>query len=426
MLEKEQIDRLPSTYGVYLFKKRNQVLYVGKSVNIKARVRSHLENAKLDTKEGLIVGQTTEIESIVCQSEFEALILESQLIKRYLPKYNIIWKDNKNFLYIKVTIREEFPKVLLCRKEDDGTSLYFGPFSSTKIVETLVRDIRQIIPFCTQKKLTKNPCFYSKIGLCQPCPNFINSCRDKTSRLVLKRNYRNNIRKIIKTLKGDINSLTKSLTNQLKVLIKKELFEEAIKVRNKIFRLEKLTHLRFFNDDLGLTNQNKAIKSLSELIGGYFPQLLKISRIEGYDISNLGEKGVTGSMVVFQNGIFNKAEYRKFKIRNIKADSDFTRMEEVLKRRFKQNWSRPDLIVIDGGRPQLRKIEKNMRKINIKIPLIGIAKNPDRLVIGIDGWPTVRPPKNNFGFNLIRLIRDESHRFARKYHLFLREKDFLV
>jgi len=426
MLAKKQIDSLPSTYGVYLFKKGNQVLYIGKSINIKTRVRSHWENARLDKKENLIISQATTVESIPSQSEFKALILESQLIKKYLPKYNVIWKDNKNFLYIKITVKEKFPKVLLCRKENDGNSLYFGPFSSTRIAGTLIRDIRQIIPFCTQKKVTKNPCFYSKIGLCQPCPNYVNQLKNRNLFIKEKRNYRSNIKKVIKILTGNISSLTKNLNHQLKTLTKRELFEEAIKVRNKIFRLEKLIHPRFFNEDLSLFNQNKTIKALLELISDYFPQPKKISRIEGYDISNLGEKEAVGSLVVFQNGIFDKNEYRRFKIKNIKSSSDFSRLEEILKRRFKQPWPDPDLIVVDGGRPQLRKIGKTMKKINKKIPLIGIAKNPDRLVIGVNGWPTIRALKNNLGLNLIQLIRDESHRFARKYHLFLRERDFLV
>jgi len=265
MLAKKQIDSLPSTYGVYLFKKGNQVLYIGKSINIKTRVRSHWENARLDKKENLIISQATTVESIPSQSEFKALILESQLIKKYLPKYNVIWKDNKNFLYIKITVKEKFPKVLLCRKEDDGNSLYFGPFSSTRIAGTLIRDIRQIIPFCTQKKVTKNPCFYSKIGLCQPCPNYVNQLKNRNLFIKEKRNYRSNIKKVIKILTGNISSLTKNLNHQLKTLTKRELFEEAIKVRNKIFRLEKLIHPRFFNEDLSLFNQNKTIKALLEL-----------------------------------------------------------------------------------------------------------------------------------------------------------------
>ena len=130
MITKKQIVPLPSTFGVYLFKKDNEVLYVGKSNNIKARVKSHLENAKLDRKEYLIVSQSTTVETVTTESEFKALILEAELIKKYLPKYNVIWRDNKSYLYIKITIKENFPKIYLSRKEHDPKSLYFGPFGS--------------------------------------------------------------------------------------------------------------------------------------------------------------------------------------------------------------------------------------------------------------------------------------------------------
>src|SRR3989339_366100 len=126
------VENLPSTTGIYLFKKNNTILYIGKSVNIKARVLSHIENAKIDTKESLIISQTNKIEYIITDSEFKALILEAQLIQKHLPKYNVIWKDNKSYLYIKITIKDKFPKISLIRKTDiiHDQNYYSGPFSS--------------------------------------------------------------------------------------------------------------------------------------------------------------------------------------------------------------------------------------------------------------------------------------------------------
>lgn len=203
MITKQQIDNLPSETGVYLFKKRNEILYIGKSVNIKARVRSHIENAKLDRKESLIIENSDFVDSITTENEFSALILESTLIKKNHPKYNVIWKDGKNYLYIQVTKKDDYPKILLSRKPDlDKNSLFFGPFSSSRVVETLLKDIRRIIPFCIEKHLSKSPCFYKKINLCQPCPNDINQVKDEAEKKNLKKIYRKNIRKIIKILNG--------------------------------------------------------------------------------------------------------------------------------------------------------------------------------------------------------------------------------
>ena len=151
-LSKVSYSKLPSTAGIYLFKKGKTYLYIGKSVNIKARVLSHVENTQQDVKELAIVSQADSIETQITDSEFKALLLESELIQIHHPKYNIIWRDGKSHLYIKIT-EENYPKIYPVRKEDDKKSLYFGPFSSTRDVDSLLRTIRRIIPFCSQKRL---------------------------------------------------------------------------------------------------------------------------------------------------------------------------------------------------------------------------------------------------------------------------------
>ena len=124
------LEKLPSTSGIYIFKKNKSYLYVGKSVNIKARVKSHFENAKIDIKESLIVKNSDSIDYVITDSEIKALLLEAELIQKYHPKYNVIWRDNKSYLYVKITVKEEYPKILLVRRENDGKSKYFGPFPS--------------------------------------------------------------------------------------------------------------------------------------------------------------------------------------------------------------------------------------------------------------------------------------------------------
>ncbi len=144
--------------------------------------------------------------------------------------------------------------------------------------------------------------------------------------------------------------------------------------------------------------------------------------MECYDISNLSQKEATASMVVFTDGLADKSQYRKFRIKDKKLQSDFDMLEEVIKRRFNNDWDRPDLLVVDGGRPQVRRVSQVLRELHITIPLIGIAKHPDRLVISVENLPIVRPPVHSLGFGMVRAIRDESHRFAKKYHLLLRNK----
>ncbi len=418
MITKNQVKDLPSTIGLYLFKKDKIINYIGKSVNIKVRVFSHLENAKLDNKERLIIHNSNTIETITTESEFKALILEAKLIREFQPKYNSIWKDDKSPLYIKITVKDEYPKIFLTRKETNKGDLYFGPFSSTKIAETIISDIRRIIPFCTQKKITKKACFYSKIGLCSPCPNEITNLADK-------KHYRKNINQVVSILRGNVKTIVKGLNRELSNLTKDKRYEEAIVVRSKIFRFDRLMNLR--SDENYFVNDNeKKLGEMKNLLTRYFPELKRLNRIETYDISNLGLSQAVGSMVVMKNSQIDRGEYRRFKIKQVGLKSDFDRIREVIKRRLKQPWPVPDLMIVDGGRPQIKTIIKVFQENKINIPLLGIAKNPDRVIVGVEGLPNLFLKNDNNVLNIIRMLRDESHRFARKYHLFLRSKDFLL
>jgi excinuclease ABC subunit C len=136
-------------------------------------------------------------------------------------------------------------------------------------------------------------------------------------------------------------------------------------------------------------------------------------------------KESTASMVVFTNGLSDKKEYKRFKIKNPQAESDFEMMDEVIRRRLKNNWPLPDLFVVDGGKPQVRTVLKVFHETNTTIPLIGIAKRPDRIIIGEGDLLSVRPQLDHPGFKLIQSLRDESHRFAKKYHVYLRNKKML-
>ncbi|MBI4973135.1 GIY-YIG nuclease family protein [Candidatus Roizmanbacteria bacterium] len=416
-LSKTSYSELPSTAGIYLFKKGKTYLYIGKSVNIKARVLSHVENSAQDTKEYAIVSQSDSIETQITDSEFKALLLESELIQIHHPKYNVIWRDGKSHLYIKIT-EEKYPKIYAVRKEDDNKSLYFGPFSSTRDVESLLRTIRRIIPFCSQKKITKRPCFYHKIGLCDPCPNDIGS-RGKE--------YRRNIRRIVSLLLGKTGILLNSMNRDLKVAIKSELYEDGLRIRNRIQTLKYLIQNRSFEryGEHDFNNSEESLQALFSLISPYFPQIPNLKRIECYDISNLSQKQGTGSMVVLTGGLIDKNQYRRFKIKNLKIQSDFDMLDEVITRRFKNKCETPSLIIVDGGKPQVRRIMQVTEKMGVSVPILGIAKGPDRFILGVKGMPTINPRSNNLGYRLVQLIRDESHRFARKYHLFLRDREMI-
>ena len=241
----------------------------------------------------------------------------------------------------------------------------------------------------------------------------------------LKKQYKKNIKQVISILNGNVKEIINSLNHQLNILIRDEHYEEAIVIRNKIFRFNRLLSLKD-DYDFSVNNNEKRIGKLLVILKKYFPKIKALNRIETYDISNLGLKQAVGSMVVMKDGQIDKKEYRKFKIKQFGLRSDFDRLKEVINRRLKQKWMFPDLIIIDGGKPQIKAILTVFEFNKISIPLVGIAKNPDRVIVGIEGYPNLFLKNDSSVLNVIRLMRDESHRFARKYHLFLRSKDFLI
>lgn len=420
--------KLPNQPGVYFFLSQKTPIYIGRATNLKSRIISHFQSAKIDPKENLIISQSDDIKFIPTQSDFEAVLLEADLIKKHQPKYNFRWKDDKNFLYIKIT-NDEFPKVLVVRKENDKKSTYFGPFGNKSIVNEFLRDIRKLIPFCSQKKLSKKPCFYSKINLCQPCPNYINSLRNKDKKLFrkLKREYLNNINKIVDLLNRNFKKILNYWEKKLKKAIKEEKYEEGITLRNKIYILNQLIN-RKFNESIELTTDNDHIKrEINFFFKNYFNiDNYQLKRIECYDISNYFGQHATGSMVVFENNIPNKSQYRRFRIKKIKKISDVEMMKEIIIRRFKNyHWPKPNLIVVDGGKSQLSSVIQTLFQLKINIPVLSIAKNPDRVMLyNGSRFLTINFSQNSGFFNLLKRIRDESHRFAKKYHIFLR-KNFI-
>ena len=423
MINRELIKKLPRSLGVYIFKKGKQTLYIGKSVNIRSRILSHFENSRLDPKENLLIKEANKIKYFLVNCEFDALILEAKLIKKYQPKYNIRWRDDKNFLWIKITVNEQFPKVFLVRKEDDNQSVYIGPFTSKKEAQIILRETRKIVPFCSEKKINVQPCFYSKLGLCNPCPNFIFFIKDKKIKKKLTKEYQRNIRLVIEILKGNTNRLYNKINKKIKSLVKKEKFEEAIFWRKILTAINNLLNRKINLDiDYKIESLNQ-LKMLEKFLASYF-SIKKLNRIEGFDVSNLSFQEATASMVVFTEGVADLNQYRKFKIKTTEK-SDSAMLAETIKRRLNNPWPLPQLILIDGGINQLKASLNVLKQKKLDIPIISIAKNPDRVFIIKNEQIIKISLKKIPGWQILASVRDESHRFARKYHLLLRRKKII-
>lgn len=412
-INKEVHKQLPESAGVYIFFEDEIPIYIGKAINLKRRVDSYFD-LDLAPKTQKMVETANFISYIRVESELESLLLEAKLIRTYMPKYNIELKDDKHPLYITIT-KDEFPRVITTRK--DGS---YGPFPSSENVKSVLKMIRRIFPY-SDHKLGIRKCFYSHVGLCDPCPNEIERLASSEKRIVLSKKYKQNIKNIKSILDGKIDNVKRDLEKEMNLYSKTGNFEDAAKVRDQIQKLEYITRPQMPSDyyienpNLYSDQRKLEIDSLRKLLTNSLPVSNELNRIECYDVAHLAGSNATASMVTYINGEADKNYYRHFKIRQKKGQSDYDSMKEVANRRAKHfdDWGKPDLIIVDGGLSQVTAFK-------IDVPVVGIAKNPDRLIVGDE-----KIRLTGSALNLVQRMRDEAHRFARRYHHKLISKSIL-
>ena len=338
-------------------------------------------------------------------SVLEALILEANLIKKHLPKYNVREKDDKSFGYFVIT-KEEFPRVLAVFKTQLGkyqAESIYGPYMSKHQMETALKLIRKIFPFHSIKAKTEKGCLDFQIGRC-PGPY---------AGAISKKDYLKNIHGIEMILRGKKKNLLTQLEKQMKSYSKDKEFEKAAQARNRIFALE---HIR----DIALISEDMVSKGLA-----ISADKIENTRIEAYDVSNIGGDFATGSMVVFAGHKPDKSQYRKFKIITIKGIDDVGMMREMLRRRFQNDWPLPDLIFVDGGKGHLNMAENVVSEFGHDIPVVGVAKGSTRKKVDMYYNKEALVFQSVISDEgLVERIRNEAHRFAIGYHKKLRKKNW--
>ena len=393
----------------------------------------------------MFISEVKDLEIRKTDTVLEAYILEQELIKKFQPKCNVDGKDDKSFCYVAVT-KEEWPRFVVMRKTDldknvgadlasarkgqtQGLSLQkiqykkiYGPYTSKHQIETALKILRKIFPYHARPQKTEKGCLDYQIGLC-PGPY---------DGAITREDYQKNIRAIRMILEGKKKSLINKMKKEMEEYSQKHKFEKAAEIRNKIFSLQHVQDIALIargddNFEFQISNfeTNSNFKNYNFKINSKFKIQNSKFRIEGYDISNISGKYSVGSMVVFDNSEGrikpNKSQYRKFKIKTIEGANDVGAMEEILARRFKNNWLKPNLIILDGGRGHLNMARKILRNFHLEIPLVAVAKGPSRKKLDIYSFGTVPEiPKT-----IIEQMRDEAHRFAITYHKKLRKKSML-
>jgi excinuclease ABC subunit C len=382
---------LPSTPGVYLFRdRRGKILYVGKATSLRDRVRSYFSTDMVFARGPLIVKMVEEARTVTYEetdSVLEALIREVALIKKYQPKYNTKEKSDKSFYYVIIT-NEEYPRVLLRRGRElvalggsDDVRSVFGPFPRGGVLKDALKIVRKIFPYRDMCKTNSGkPCFNRQIGL---CPGV---CSGEIS----VREYRAHIKRLELFLGGKKTELIERLEKDMDRYARKEMFEEAGRIKRTLHNLKHIYDVALIkhDDEVGCDDTY---------------------RIEAYDVAHMAGAHTVGVMVVRAGRSAVKDEYRLFTIRNIVKGDDLAALEETLSRRLAHaEWTYPRLIVIDGGKNQLRRAQKVLADLGVEIPIVSVVKDDRHNVRKILGdRELVRMYERN-----IIAANTEAHRFA--------------
>ena len=401
---KKKINNLPDSPGVYIMKTDDgKILYVGKAVSLRKRVASYFRKNVTDIKTNILTGKIKDIDFIPCDTEAQALLLEASLIKEKRPKYNIALRDDKSYPYVAIT-NEDFPRVFPARPKKKDDLFLFGPYPNVRIIKEVLKLIRKIFPYRSCRSFPKAPCLYYHLKLC-PAP-----CAGKIS----SREYQEILTGLYKILSGGKEALIRMLEKKMLRASRGRNFERAASLRDKIIAVKSLYS--------GKSNIHEIIY-LRDMLGLESLPL----KIEAIDISDISGREAVGSVVVFTDGLPDKSSYRRFRIKGIYNSDDCKMIEEVVARHFrsKDKYTKlPQLVIIDGGRGQVRAASKVLKSMHLDIAIVGIAKRNEELWLEGENKPLI-VPKDNQALRLIQRIRDEAHRFAHKYHLLLRKKSIL-
>lgn len=414
-----KLENLPESPGVYLMKNsEGEIIYVGKAIVLKNRVSQYFSEKKnRSPKEQAMIKNVADLELRLTSTETEALILECKLIKQFRPRYNILLKDDKAYPFIRLTLSEKFPRVMICRRRKNSKEIegdrYFGAFTDSGAIRENLNLLRKIFPLRTCKKFQSRPCLEHHLNRCAaPCAGKISEA-----------DYQSLVDGAIMFLEGKTKSLEEKLRQKMLEASDRLNFELAAKIRDQIAALKKISeqkqiHRRVQKDQFEIQTRG----ACEEL--GKFLQIPTPFRMECFDISHNQGSETVASMVVFEDGLPRKSDYRRFKIKTTEGSpDDFRSMREVIARRYSQLAPEdfPNLIVIDGGIGQLNSALEILRGLEIRIPTIGLAKRLE-LVFTEGSSEPLELPRRSQALYLLQRIRDEAHRFAITYHRLLRGK----
>jgi excinuclease ABC subunit C len=416
---KARARELPNKPGVYLMRDRlGRVIYVGKARSLRKRVSQYFHPSRAmqwEPKTCALIDSIADFETFVVASEPEALLLEGKLIKEYKPHYNVLFKDDKRFLLVKVNMNEPYPRFKFARLKKDDGARYFGPFAHATSVRQAMQFMRKKYGVLVQgtgapkQKDLKYSTYLVPVPL-KDLP------RDE---------YLRRVELACDFLEGRNKEALEELVVQMRAASKLTQFEKAAELRDVVNSLRDIARTareRKFARDLKPKIDRQA--EMAELQQALNLPVLP-AHIEGFDISNISGTLCVASTVCFRDGKPHKDHYRHYQIKTVEGSDDFASMAEVVGRRYarvrEEGGQLPDLVMVDGGAGQLNAALQALEAIGAALPVIGLAKQMEEIYTPGASVP-LRLPRNSPALHLIQRLRDEAHRFANAYHQKLRKR----
>jgi excinuclease ABC subunit C len=428
---RELIGAFPRCPGVYLMKdQEGRVLYVGKAKELRSRVMSYFQpSADLLNTRGpeicRMVEKVDAIDFLECETEVDAILQESRLIKDVQPPHNVRLRDDKTFPYVEITTSDDFPGVYVTRTPRLKGSKLYGPFANAAAVRDAVNALQRVFKFRTceleihegdERRRFFRPCLL----------HAINQCTAPCAALISQEDYGKDIGRLKKLMASKRSVLLRQMKKEMEEEAKALHFEEAATLRDRIKAIESLSLSGDVDEDVQpevfYVDPREGLEKLSELLNMDAPP----RSMECIDIAHLQGEATVGSLVCFIDGRPFKPGYRRFRIKTVEQVDDYAAIREVITRRYRYAAEGeelyPDVILIDGGLGQLHAGLESFGEMNIRPPMvISLAKREEEIYIQARTAP-IRLSRNNPALRILQQMRDEAHRFAQAYHHTLRRK----
>jgi excinuclease ABC subunit C len=450
----KKLREVPHKPGVYLMRDRlKRIIYVGKARDLRKRLGQYFMPSRrmaADLKTRALLDSTWDFDVHVVRNEPEALLLEGKLIKEFRPKYNISFRDDKRFLLVKVNLSDAIPRFQFARlKKEDGYR-YFGPFAHAGALRTTLKWMKKRFGIRSCRVLEPGESDYKRC-----MDHIIKNCSAPCIRRVTLEDYKARVLEACEFLEGQSQEMLKQIEEQMKKAAGNLEFEKAAEMRNMLDDLRRTTRpaRRFTRGSFPTSIDPKAdLQALADAL--LLPGAPAV--MECFDISNISTTHIVASMVSFRNGVPDKSNYRRYRIRTVEGQDDFASMAEVVRRRYSRvllesrnaapelaEFSQepvdeaiariqqtaperlvrlPDLIIVDGGKGQLSSACKELQRLGLQnVPIIGLAKEFEEVYRPGRALP-LQLPDDSGALQILQRIRDEAHRFANGYHQLLMKK----